>query len=188
MKVVIGLFRCDDNVQGAVDALKTSGFAEDKIKICSCKNELCKLLDKYGQGHLVGRYTWFGALLGLVLFGSLGFFAGFIGCRLLGYSPSLFCAVIVTPTLIGVLFGAILGYMFGKDQWAGELDLYHRAVRAGKQVILVQAADDNTAIKAKEILQLEKAEGIEILENLSRKSLDLLAPAGNQVANPSAHS
>ncbi len=187
MKAVVGLFNSEEEAQQAVAALKNRHLGEGQVKICTCKNELCKLLDQYGQGHLVGLSAWFGALLGLVLFGTLGFFAGFVGCRLVGYSASFLCSVIGVHILVGSVFGAILGFMFGRDRWSGELGLYRQAVQAGKQVVIAQVADDHMATKTKELLELKGADGIETLEGLPDKDLDTLARESQQAAQTTVH-
>ena len=171
MKAVIGLFDNDEQVQASIERLKQAGFTEKQIKPVTCTTPLCKLLNKYCQCHMVNNWVAFGALFGLVHAGVLAFFISLLANRLFTLSPLVWFLLFVGLTLFGTFLGAIFGFVFGRDQWEAEQQMYLHGVDAGQRVVAVQVTDEVMAAKARLWLQDAEAQGIETLDHLPETAL-----------------
>lgn len=166
MKVVIGLFDNDEGIDRALDALNKFGFTREQIRIFTSKDEICKLMEKYSQSHLVGTDTLFGAILGTVIFGFLGFLIAFVGSRIFGYGQVTAIVIFSVLTVFGLFLGVVHGYLFGSELWGKEKKLYAKSVQAGDRVIAVQVPNEELAVKAGVMLQQGNAKGIETLDHV----------------------
>ena len=171
MKAVIGLFDTDEQVQASIQRLKQAGFAEKQIEPLKCNHPLCKLVNKYCQYPLVDNWTAFGALFGLVHAGVLAFFISLLANRLFTVRPLVWVLIFVGLTLFGALLGAGLGFVFGRDRWEAEQQLYTHGVDTGQRVVAVQVTDEEMATKARLWLQDAEATGIETLDHLPETAL-----------------
>ncbi|HMQ54310.1 MAG TPA: hypothetical protein PKE64_11230 [Anaerolineae bacterium] len=175
MDTVIGLFSSDEDVKHSVAKLKEGGFGEDEIMVFTCRDEVCQCLNKYSSYHLVGVWTLFGLFFGMVLLGSLGLIASLVNFRILGYSMPLWGNVFLGLGLVGAVVGALIGYIFGNDQWQRETRLYHEGAQAGDKIVAVRVTDGETAVKAEVLLQHEAAKGIERLGHVPEDTFKQMA-------------
>lgn len=158
METVIGLFWDEENVQSAIQRMKEVGFAEKEISVLARQDEVRRLLNG-DQGHIVGKYAFWGALLGIATVGPLGLGASLCECTLLRFNPGFGMGVLVAFIAIGTAFGAFLGCFFGVDESERCYHLYCRGVCLGAKVVAVQASDELVA-KATRTLRNVKGVGV----------------------------
>lgn len=188
MKAVIGLFDNAEQVATSIDVLKRAGFAEEQIKTFKCNNPLCKLLNNYCQSYLVNNWTLFGTFFGLVHAGVLAFFISFLADRLIIFSPVVWVLLFLVLTSFGTVLGAIFGFVFGRDQWLAEKQLYRHGVQTGEPVVAVQVINEEMAAKVRLWLQDTGAMGIETLDHLPDTVLEsIFFDMGNASPTVSTH-
>jgi len=158
METVIGLFWDEENVQSAIQRMKEVGVAEKEISVLAHQDEVRRLLNG-NQGHIVGKYAFWGALLGIATVGPLGLGASLCECTLLRFNPGFGMGVLVAFIAIGTAFGAFLGCFFGVDESEKCYQLYCRGVCLGAKVVAVQTSDELVAT-ATRTLRHGKAVGV----------------------------
>ena len=158
METVIGLFWDEENVQSAIQRMKEVGVAEKEISVLAHQDEVRRLLNG-NQGHIVGKYAFWGALLGIATVGPLGLGASLCECTLLRFNPGFGIGVLVAFIAIGTAFGAFLGCFFGVDESEKCYQLYCRGVCLGAKVVAVQTSDELVAT-ATRTLRHGKAVGV----------------------------
>jgi hypothetical protein len=161
MKTVIGLLWSDETVQSSIHRLKELGVAEGTISVLSQESAVRKLLGA-NQGHIVARYAFWGALLGIAAFGPFGVGASLCECTLLHFGPGFGIGILVAFIALGTAFGAFLGQFVGVDEAEKCRHLYCRGVELGAQLVAVRA-DDELAERAMNLLRAQRITGMTIL-------------------------
>jgi len=161
MKTVIGLLWNDESVQSCIHQLKEVGLAENSISVLDHYAAVRELVGTY-QSHVVAKYAFWGALLGIATVGPLGLGASLCECTLLRFSPGFGIGILVAFIAIGTAFGAFLGCFFGVDESERCYHLYCRGVCLGARMVAVQASDELVAT-AMRTLRHEDAFGVATL-------------------------
>jgi hypothetical protein len=114
------------------------------------------------QGHVVSKYAFWGALLGIATFAPFGVAASICECTLLHYNPGFGVGILIAFVVIGVGFGAFLGHFVGIDKSETSYHLYCQGVCRGGKLVVVQASDE-LVTKAVNTLRQDRAAGVKAL-------------------------
>jgi hypothetical protein len=161
MITVIGLFWGDENVQNSVRKLKEVGLAGNSIGVLTHYSAVRELLGA-DQSHMVAKYAFWGALVGIATFALSGLAASICECTLLHYNPGFGVGILIAFVAIGVGFGAFMGCFVGVGEVERGTHLYCQGVRLGAKVVVVQANDELIA-RAMSTLRQENAVGVKTL-------------------------
>jgi hypothetical protein len=161
MKTVIGLLWNDESVQSCIHRLKEMGLTENSISVLDRYTAVRELIGTY-QIRGVAKYTFWGALLGIVTFGPFGLGASVCECTLLHYGPEFGIGVLAAFIVIGTVFGAFMGHFFGVDKSERSYHLYCQGACRGAKVVAVQVNDELTT-RTMSALRRENALGVKIL-------------------------
>lgn len=178
MKAVIGLMNREDELNGAVSALRAAGFDQSMIRVlanchdlrenmdCSCRRSVFRDA-AIGAAVIGGVYVVFGiaAAWGAVLNGA----------------PVLWSiGAAVVFLMVGMAMGAFGGAFVGRAEAEKDTHLYVEGVRRGDAVLLVWA-DQQRMAQAMNILRHAGALGVSACTR-ARPMLPGLTPAGPQPA------
>lgn len=165
MSTVIGLFQHSEDVQSSLDQLHQAGFAEDTIRVLTHNDEVQELLDTPQSHKIIPQCTLCGALMGFALFGLVSLFRIVCQCISAPAGFEFYIFTFVFLTMLGAIFGAILGSFAGADTVERNTQLYTRGVCCGYPVMAVKATGEQVA-KAIGLLQEGKAVGVRIIPDL----------------------
>jgi hypothetical protein len=169
MKTVAGVFRHYQTAREAVSALRRAGFSEDRVNLLCPASPEAKI-------HLVPtsdtEQPGVGGAIGGVVGGALGLAGGFeigMGVSLLipGVGPLLAFGLAGAALLGagGALGGAALGKAADDKSTEGvpadEVFFYEDALRQGRSIILLLAADDSEEKRAHKVLAESQAESLD---------------------------
>ncbi len=158
-KQVVGLFDSMQDAQGAVQELRSQGFTADDISIVANNSS-----GEYGVGDGDGgseaaEGAGAGATGGAVLGGLGGLLVGLGALAIPGIGPVVAAGTLATTlgtTLAGAGLGAAAGGLVGALVGAGipeeDAGVYAEGVRRGGALVTVQAATDDDADRAADIL------------------------------------
>ena len=158
-KQVVGLFDSMQDAQGAVQELRSQGFTADDISIVANNSS-----GEYGVGDGDGASeaaegAGAGATGGAVLGGLGGLLVGLGALAIPGIGPVVAAGTLATTlgtTLAGAGLGAAAGGLVGALVGAGipeeDAGVYAEGVRRGGALVTVQAATDDDADRAADIL------------------------------------
>jgi len=161
MKTVIGLFWRDENVKDSIRELKEIGLGEDRIHVMTRDYAVRELLG-CDQDHVIAKCAFWGALLGIAVFGPLGLGAGLCECGIFDFGSALGVGILAAFVTIGAAFGAFMGHFVGMDKAERGYHLYCQGVCRGGKVVVVQTSDELVA-KAVSTLRHEDALGVTTL-------------------------
>ncbi|MDV7391492.1 hypothetical protein RZS08_09075, partial [Arthrospira platensis SPKY1] len=85
------------------------------------------------------RYAAIGAALGVLLYGPVGFFAGYLDCKLMGCNQAIGATFLALGLLIGLVGGGVLGAVIGLNNLEQHLYAYVEGVRRGELLLMVEA-------------------------------------------------
>lgn len=156
-KQVVGLFDNTQDAQGAVQDLRNAGFAADDISIVANNAR-----GEYGVsdgGTEAAEGAGAGATGGAILGGLGGLLVGLGALAIPGIGPVVAAGTLATTlgtTLAGAGLGAAAGGLVGALTGAGipenDANVYAEGVRRGGALVTVQAASDDDADRAADIL------------------------------------
>lgn len=149
MKTVIGLFWQDGDVRDSLRRLEDAGFSHDRI---TTSRHIARKRLVGDLGHPIVRYSAWGAIISIAIFGTFGLGAAFAGCNCFGYDSTYSVATLVGFVLVGGLVGALLGLWIGIDALERDTHLYVQGLNLGGKLVIVQA-DDEHITKAMDILR-----------------------------------
>jgi hypothetical protein len=161
VKTVIGLVWGDKNIQDSVRELKEVGLTENNISLLTRYSAVRELLGA-NQGHVVAKYTLWGALLGIATFAPFGVAASVCECTLMHYNPGFGIGILIAFVAIGMGFGAFMGCFVGVGEMERGTHLYCQGVCMGAKVLAVQANCDVVAA-AMSTLRQENVVGVKTL-------------------------
>ncbi len=179
MSTVIGLFQHNEDVQNSLDQLYQAGFAEETINILTCEAEVQKLLENPQSHKVMPQCVLCGALMGFALFGLVSLFRIVCQCISAPTGFEFYIFTFVFLTMLGAIFGAILGSFVGADALERNTQLYTRGVCCGYPVMAVKTTGEQVA-KAIGLLQEGRAVGVKIIPDLEGVSSASLPADGDQ--------
>ena len=157
-KQVVGLFESMQDAHGAVQALTNAGFTADDISIVA-NNSGGTAGDGGDGGSEAAEGAGAGATGGAVLGGLGGLLVGLGALAIPGIGPVVAAGSLATTlgtTLAGAGLGAAAGGLVGALVGAGipeeDAGVYAEGVRRGGALVTVQAATDDDADRAADIL------------------------------------
>jgi hypothetical protein len=169
MKTVAGVFRYYQTARDAASALRRAGFSQDQVNLLY-PNSSQEAIHSVPTSDT--EQPGVGGAIGGVVGGAVGLAGGFelgiaITALIPGVGPVLAVGLAGAALLGagGAVGGALLGEKADEKSTEGvpsdELFFYEDALRQGKSVILVLAADDS-----------EEARALKVLEDAGAQSLD----------------
>lgn len=164
-KTIIGVYDDITEAGAAVDALKESGFPEERISVVTSKSE--------GSGpniQTVERESSAGG--SAAIGGAAGLAAGIAAIVVPGVGPLLAAGPIIAA-LVGAGVGAAVGGLLGALKDLGlpeeEAEDYSKQVRAGRVLVAVQT-EDGEAPTAIEVMEKAGARDMEARQATSDKA------------------
>src|SRR5438105_12391514 len=154
MESVVGIFRSVDDAARALSELKVSGIGKDQVTVL-CPGTLQPEVEKVvpttdaeppGIGEALGGTV--GGAIGAAAGATLGLAAASL--FLPGVGPVIAAGVIGAAiagaggVLVGVSVGEFLEHELGNDLPKDELFVYEDALRKGRTVMIVRAADNDS--------------------------------------------
>jgi len=166
MSIVIGLLKEDKQLNTLTGRLQAAGCALDRIRVLTQPGAVHTLLDEKALAKCqMFEYAGLGALTGLAFLMPVGFIGSWIGCTVFGCSPSIWLVALGGLSLIGALFGAACGCLFGVDRHERNAHVYTEGVGWGNKLIVVTTDTPDTEARTAQILQEEQAIAVKILDN-----------------------
>src|SRR5919202_1828186 len=157
-KSVVGLFDTSQDAQGAVQELRNAGFSADDISVVA-NNARGDYDVRDGGGSEAAEGAGAGATGGAVLGGLAGLLVGLGALAIPGVGPVVAAGTLATTlgtTAAGAGLGAAAGGLVGALVGAGipenDANVYAEGVRRGGALVTVQAANDDDADRAADIM------------------------------------
>jgi Protein of unknown function (DUF3341) len=159
---VFGIYPTVAEAEGAVDALRSSGFRPEDISALLSDNQGSKdFVHEKSTKAPEGAVT--GASTGVVLGGALGWLAGIGTLAIPGMGP-LIAAGPILAALSGIGLGGVAGGIVGALVGSGipeyEAKRYEGRVRIGQILLSVHCDDSEWVTRARETLEATGAEDI----------------------------
>lgn len=156
-KSVVGLFDTSQDAQGAVQELRNAGFGADDISVVA-NNARGEYNVRDGDSEAAAG-AGAGATGGAVLGGLAGLLVGLGALAIPGVGPVVAAGTLATTlgtTAAGAGLGAAAGGLVGALVGAGipenDANIYAEGVRRGGALVTVQAASDEDADRAADIM------------------------------------
>jgi hypothetical protein len=159
---VFGIYRDRLGVEGAVDALRLSGFRSTDISVLFPENEGTKDF-AHEKSTKAPEGTATGAGTGAVVGGTLGWLAGIGALAIPGVGPLIAAGPIVaalTGVGVGGAIGGLTGALIGMGIPEYEAKRYEGRVKQGGILLSVHSDDSEWTKKAKDILRQTGADDI----------------------------
>jgi hypothetical protein len=162
MTTVIGLVPQNKQADKVKQGLAQLGINAGQVKILAHPDAVWQQLGGHEKLRIVMRYAVIGAGLGVLLYGPVGFFAGYLDCKLMGCSQSIGATFLALGLFIGIIGGGVLGAIIGLNNLEQHLYAYVEGVRRGELLLMV----DTPATLGKEVISLLRQEQGTVVRDL----------------------
>ncbi|MDG0791064.1 general stress protein [Cohnella ginsengisoli] len=151
---IVGTFRDEQDVIGAIEALKAAGWSKDDISVVSHKREAVHHVDTVtGTNSAEGMVT--GGVAGAFLGGTAGLLATAGLLFIPGLGPLLAAgpiATVIAGAAVGGSTGTLIGGLAGLGIPDREAEIYKTLVEQDHLLVIVRADDENRS-RAESIFQ-----------------------------------
>ncbi len=159
---VFGIYATRDLVEGAVDALRASGFRNTDVSVLFPENVGTKDF-AHEKGTKAPEGATAGAGTGAVIGGALGWLAGIGALAIPGIGPLVAAGPIMAALAgvgVGGTIGGITGMLIGMGIPEYEAKRYEGRIRDGGILLSVHSDNSDWTRKAKDILERTGAQDI----------------------------
>lgn len=139
MSTVVGLVPPGQQTEKVQNQLTQMGIAAEQVKVLARPGDVWEQLGGHYKVRIVFRYAALGAALGMLLYGPIGFLAGYWDCKYLGCSQGIGLTFLALGLVIGVIGGGVLFAIIGLNNLEQHLYSYVEGVRRGELLLVVDA-------------------------------------------------
>jgi hypothetical protein len=161
MRTVIGLFPSNQDVTEESRKIKEAGFSEDNMRVITSEGSVKCLLGCEAKPTVI-KYTSWGALLGIFVYGIFILVAVWCDCILYPISQLVALGIFIVGILAGTIVGGILGVFIGLAEYEKDTHLYTQGVNFGDKVFVLRTERENVE-KAMETLTQIGCLGVQML-------------------------
>jgi hypothetical protein len=161
MRTVIGLFPSNQDVSEEFERIEEAGFTKDSMRVIT-KERSIKCLLRCEPDRIVAKFASWGALLGILVYGSFSIVAVWCDCTLFPISQLIAFEIVLVGILAGTIVGGIVGVFIGLAEYEKDTHLYTKGIRFGDKVFVLQT-DIEDVEKAIETLSQIGCLGVRML-------------------------
>jgi hypothetical protein len=181
-KAVFGIYKIRREAENAVNALRTNGFGTDDISVL-----LPEHMGSQDQFHIkvskAPEDAIAGASAGAVLGGTLSLLASIGSLTIPGVGPFIAAGPLLSALAgagAGAGAGALVGVLAGYGIPETEAQKFESLMREGRVLVNVNATDEASAVKAKNILEATGAIEASISSELGEDWIPAQSKTGSQ--------
>jgi len=166
MDTVIGLFPCNQKVNHQIQNLTEAGFSLNRMEVITHGSAIQKVLG-INRNQIVLNYAIIGALVGISIYGTFAFAAGWCECAYFNFSKTILYEILGLGILVGVIIGGIIGGITGMAKYENATHLYTRGISLGDKVFVLKTEPDKLE-KAKQVLTNMGCIGVKTVAELNQ--------------------
>lgn len=167
MDTVIGLFPCNQNVTHQIQNLTDAGFKSNRMEVITQGSAIQKVLG-INRNQIVLNYAILGALIGISIYGTFAFAAGWCECAYFNFNKTILYEILLLGILVGVIIGGIIGAITGMAKYEESTHLYTRGISLGDKVFVLKTEPDKLET-AKQVLKKMGCIGVRAVSEINRE-------------------